>query len=164
MFKQAFEFWTSDNKNIYSLFVVEEKLTLLKEYLSSFQKFDKPKCEYLCKRLWYDTEDIHFYNYNKSNLERLVCIDFEIKCNIEGEIYYNFIPTPRLVIKNLKVYSSLNDKNTLAEIEKVEVIIPVKDLYKKSKDDFNKIILEKAKLYIDYEKIDQYKTASVSLI
>ena len=99
-----------------------------------------------------------FYNYNKSNLERLVCIDFEIKCNIEGEIYYNFIPTPRLVLKNLQVYSSLNDKNTLAEIEKVEVIIPVKDLYKKSKDDFNKIILEKAKLYIDYEKIDQYKS------
>ena len=58
MFKQAFEFWASDNKNIYSLFVVEEKLTLLKEYLSSFQKLDKPKGEYLCSRLWYDTEDI----------------------------------------------------------------------------------------------------------
>ena len=30
MFKQAFEFWASNAKNIYSLFVVEEKLTLLK--------------------------------------------------------------------------------------------------------------------------------------
>lgn len=30
MFKQAFEFWASDDKNIYSLFVVEERLTLLK--------------------------------------------------------------------------------------------------------------------------------------
>ena len=98
-----------------------------------------------------------FYNYDKSNLERLICIDFEIKCNIEGKIYYNFFPTPRLVLKNLQIYSSKEAKNTLAEIEKVEVIIPLKDLYKKSKDDFNKITLEKAKLYINYEKIDQYK-------
>ena len=30
MFKQAFEFWAANHKNIYSLFVVEEKLTLLK--------------------------------------------------------------------------------------------------------------------------------------
>ena len=30
MFKQAFEFWASNDKSTYSLFVVEEKLTLLK--------------------------------------------------------------------------------------------------------------------------------------
>ena len=36
MFKQAFEFWASDNKNIYSLFVVEEKLTLLKGRAMNF--------------------------------------------------------------------------------------------------------------------------------
>ena len=30
MFKQAFEFWATDDENTYSLFIVEEKLTLLK--------------------------------------------------------------------------------------------------------------------------------------
>ena len=45
MFKQAFEFWATNAENIYSLFVVEEKLTLLKKYLSSFKELEKTKCE-----------------------------------------------------------------------------------------------------------------------
>ena len=44
MFKQAFEFWATNAENIYSLFVVEEKLTLLKKYLSSFKELKKTKC------------------------------------------------------------------------------------------------------------------------
>ena len=53
-----------------------------------------------------------FYSYNKSNIESLICEDFEIKCDVKGKIYYNFIPTPRLVIKNVQV-NSLTEKKTI---------------------------------------------------
>jgi len=74
-----------------------------------------------------------FYSYNKSNIESLICEDFEIKCNVKGNIYYNFIPTPRLIIKNVEVNSSSEERNILAKIERIDIILPIKDLYKKSK-------------------------------
>lgn len=98
-----------------------------------------------------------FYSYNKSNIESLICEDFEIKCNVKGNIYYNFIPTPRLIIKNVEVNSSSEEKNILAKIERIDIILPIKDLYKKSKKKLNKIQLEEAKLFVNYEKIGQYK-------
>jgi len=98
-----------------------------------------------------------FYNYNKSNIENLICEDFEVKCNVKGKIYYNFIPTPRLIIKNVQVNSLTKEKNILAKIKRVDINLPLKDLYKKSKKNLNKIQLKKAKLFINYEKIDEYK-------
>ena len=98
-----------------------------------------------------------FYSYDKSNIESLICEDFEIKCNIKGEVYYNFIPTPRLVVKNVQVNNLFEGKTILAKLGKVEVVLPLKDLLKKSKKDLNKIQIEKAKFFVNYEKIDQYK-------
>ena len=98
-----------------------------------------------------------FYSYNKSNIESLICRDFEIKCSIKGKIYYNFIPTPRLIVKNVEINSLSEKKITLGKIEKIDIILSLKDLYKKPKKDFNKIQIEKASLLINFEKINQYK-------
>ena len=98
-----------------------------------------------------------FYSYNKSNIERLICEDFEIKCNVKGKIYYNFIPTPRLIVKNVELNSLSEKKTTLGKIERIDIILSLKDLYKKPKKDFNKIQIEKASLLINFEKINQYK-------
>ena len=98
-----------------------------------------------------------FYSYDKASMESLICEDFEIKCNVKGKIYYNFIPTPRLIIKNVEVKNLSEEKTILAKIEKIEVTLSLKDLYKKTKKKFNKIQLDKAKLFINYEKVDQYK-------
>ena len=98
-----------------------------------------------------------FYSYSKSNIESLICKDFEIKCDVKGKIYYNFIPTPRLIIENVQVNSLSGKKAILGKIERVDIILSLKDLYKKSKNNLNKIQLERATLFVNYEKINQYK-------
>ena len=103
-----------------------------------------------------------FYSYNKSNIERLICEDFEIKCNVKGKIYYSVIPTPRLIIKDLQVNSLTEEENILAKIERIDINLPLTDLYKKSKKDLNKIQLKNAKLFVNYKKIVQYKNLLLS--
>jgi len=98
-----------------------------------------------------------FYSYNKSNIESLICEDFEFKCYVRGKIYYNFIPTPRLIIQNVQVNSLDDEKEILAKIKRVDIILPLKDLYKKTKKNLNKIQLKEANLFVNYEKIYQYK-------
>ena len=103
-----------------------------------------------------------FYSYDKSNIESLICEDFKVKCNIKGKIYYNFIPTPRLVIKNLQLQSLSDNKYTFGKIERTEIALPIKELYKKSKKDIRNVKLVKAKLFIEYKKIDEYKNLFVN--
>ena len=82
MFKQAFEFWAANHKNIYSLFVVEEKLTLLKQYLSSFKKLDKPSTDPISQAGLKLKED---YKSVKLILRiSFIFLEFEHKVFLEG--------------------------------------------------------------------------------
>ena len=42
-----------------------------------------------------------FYNYDKADMERVLCKNQNIECSIRGEINYSFYPTPRIKIKDL---------------------------------------------------------------
>ena len=42
-----------------------------------------------------------FYNYDKSNIENIVCKRQNIECLIRGEVNYSFYPTPRIKIKDV---------------------------------------------------------------
>ena len=58
-----------------------------------------------------------FFNYDKSNLENILCKDLNIKCSIQGKVGYSFLPTPKIKIKNLIVQDFVDKKDTLAKID-----------------------------------------------
>ena len=64
------------------------------------------------------------FKYNKSDIEKKICNSQNIKCSIKGSIKYNFIPTPRLIIKDLIVYDIINSKKTFANIKITEIKLP----------------------------------------
>ena len=51
-----------------------------------------------------------FFNYEKTIIKNKVCKDYNVDCLIKGPIKYNFIPSPRIKIKNL-IIKDFNNKN-----------------------------------------------------
>tara|TARA_B100000029_G_scaffold133566_1_gene127631 strand:- start:250 stop:1788 length:1539 start_codon:yes stop_codon:yes gene_type:complete len=98
-----------------------------------------------------------FFNYNKSNIENIICEDLKIKCNIKGKIYYNFIPFPKLVVSDLQIKNFSKEKEVLGSVQEVQVNLPLKSLLKKTKKDLYKIRLIKPKLFFNYENFQQYE-------
>ncbi len=77
-----------------------------------------------------------FYNYNKSNVEKIICKNKNIECLIEGKINYRFYPTPRIKIKDLLINDLSEKKNTLLIAKNVAIKISIKNLLIKKKTKF----------------------------
>ena len=98
-----------------------------------------------------------FFNYNKSNIEDAICKGLKIRCSIEGNINYGFIPSPRLKIENLIIYDLVEKSKHLGEIKNAEIKLSVINLLDKDKLTYQKLILRDAKFNYDLEKINKYK-------
>ena len=98
-----------------------------------------------------------FFTYNKSHVNKTLCSDLKIKCEIKGKINYGFIPYPKLKAKELVIYDLIDKDKILAQFETVEVKLALKDLLNKEKLNFGKIQLHEAQINLNYEKISEYK-------
>ena len=78
------------------------------------------------------------FNYNKSDIEKEICNSQNIKCSIKGSIKYNLLPTPRVLINDIVIYDTINNKNIFANIEIAEVKLPIFDLIKPKKKNTRK--------------------------
>ena len=101
-----------------------------------------------------------FFNYSnfKNTLEDKIFLNFGTKVLISGDVNYQFLPSPRLKIKNLKVKDYLNEKKYIGKIGTIVVHIPFKKLVKLKKIDFEEIEVIKSDIVIDYENLDLYKS------
>jgi len=97
------------------------------------------------------------FKYNKSDIEKEICNSQNIKCSIGGSIKYSLIPTPRVLINDLIIYDTINNKNIFANIEIVEVKLPIFDLLKSKKKNYKKIILKNFVININLNNIFGYK-------
>ena len=98
-----------------------------------------------------------FFKYNKLDLEKRICENQNIKCSIDGEIKYNFFPTPKIIIKNMKVYDFNNKKDSLGKIDKTVIKLSIFNLYKKEKQKYKKIILNDFIINFNLKNIARYK-------
>ena len=98
-----------------------------------------------------------FFTYDKSHVNKTLCSDLKIKCEIKGKINYGFIPYPKLKAKELVIYDLTDKDKILAQFETVEAKLPLKDLLNKKKLNFSKIQLHEAQINLNYEKISEYK-------
>ena len=80
-----------------------------------------------------------FFNYLsiKDDLEKKIYNNFGITVILSESINYNFIPSPRLTIKDSKLLSFSGSSKNIGEIKKIIFRIPFKDLVNVKKIDFN---------------------------
>jgi hypothetical protein len=101
-----------------------------------------------------------FFNYSnfKSTLEDKILLNFGTKVAISGDVRYQFLPSPRLKIKNLKIKDYLNEKKYIGKIDTIILHVPFKKLVKLKKIDFEEIQVVKSDIVIDYENLGLYKS------
>lgn len=108
-----------------------------------------------------------FYNYDKSNIERVICKNQNIECLIRGEVNYSFYPTPRIRIKDLIINDLLEKKNTILTVERAAIKLSVKNLLAKEKHKFKSIQLNNFKINFNLKNLKKYKnifTMKINLI
>ena len=98
-----------------------------------------------------------FFNYDKSKVQNQICQDFNISCKILGDIRYNILPTPRIILSNF-VIKSINNKNeTLGVVENVEIKLSLHNLLHRNRINFSTINLIKAKVNFNLNNFKKYK-------
>ena len=98
-----------------------------------------------------------FYNYDKSNIEKVICKNQNIECSINGEIIYRFYPTPRIKIKDVIINDFIEKKNTLIKAEHAVINLSIKNLLVKERHKFKKIKLNNYEINFDLKKLTKYK-------
>ena len=98
-----------------------------------------------------------FYNYDKSNIENIVCKRQNIECLIRGEVNYSFYPTPRIKIKDVIIKDFFEKKNTLVKVEHTVIKLSIKNLLTKEKHKFKKIELDNFEINFDLKNFKKYK-------
>ena len=98
-----------------------------------------------------------FYNYDKSNIENIVCKRQNIECLIRGEVNYSFYPTPRIKIKDVIIKDFFEKKNTLVKVEHAVIKLSIKNLLTKEKHKFKKIELDNFEINFDLKNFKKYK-------
>jgi len=98
-----------------------------------------------------------FYNYDKSNIENIVCKRQNIECSIRGEVNYSFFPTPRIKIKNVIIKDFYEKKNTFIKAEHTVIKLSIKNLLAKEKHKFKNIELNNFEINFDLKNLKKYK-------
>jgi hypothetical protein len=98
-----------------------------------------------------------FYNFEKSEIEKIACRNIDIKCSINGKIKYNFLPTPRIVIKNL-IFADKKKENTIyGKINKLIIKISILNLIDKKKFKYKEIEIIGSELNINIANLKNIK-------
>jgi len=95
----------------------------------------------------------NFFDYEKSLLNK-TCKNFNLNCISESEIEYTFIPSPRLVIKNLTIQDS--KKRTILTAPKAGIKISIHKLINKDKFNFTKIVSKDLEINLHLDDIQEY--------
>ena len=96
------------------------------------------------------------FNYDKSNVENIICKYNNIQCAIKGEISYRFYPTPRLKIKDL-VINGFDKENTFIIAKDAFIKLSFKNLLAKEKHTYKKLQLNNFEANIDLKNFKKYK-------
>ena len=98
-----------------------------------------------------------FFSYDKSKIEKNICINKNIKCEIKGNIKYSILPTPRIKIKDFVIRDSSNSEKIFLSTKALEAKISLKNLLKKQKMEFLSIIFNNFEINLDTKNLKEYK-------
>ena len=92
-----------------------------------------------------------FYDYKKYNqqIEDTINKDFKIKVENLEKVSFRFIPSPHLLIKKADLKIRENESKVVSQLENVKVFISLIDFYKNEKFEIERIVVNKANIYLN---------------
>ena len=95
-----------------------------------------------------------FYHYDKNKIEKIVCNGLNVECLIQGDIKYNFFPSPRLNINNVEILDFSKKFKNIGSAEKLILKIPFKTLVNLKTLDFDSAEIVNADINLETLEID----------
>ncbi len=96
---------------------------------------------YFLKPFYFD------YNSKKDIIQKKINDQFKLKSKIDGNISYSVIPSPTIIIENLKLNLAKDNSNTV-EIKKILIRTKINKISNLNQLEFKKIIFENQKIKI----------------
>jgi len=97
------------------------------------------------------------YKSNQSDLEKKIFKNFGLNLSLASKAKYNIFPTPRLNLRNVKIFGLSENFNNVSSAEKVILKIPFKKLVSLEKLDFDSAELVKAVVNIEISEMNNFK-------
>ncbi len=96
------------------------------------------------------------FNYKsiENIIENKFSSDFNIKLNINGDIKYQLLPKPHLLISDSSLSINENNKNISFDIKNLKVFTKTNSLYPKTKIDFEKFEIQNTNFLIKKKEYD----------
>ncbi len=100
--------------------------------------------------------------YNKDqlqkNLTNKIKDEFKINISVSSDISYWILPSPYILIKNVKIFNNdLKNPKELSQIKKLKIFISQKNLFKQKNLKINKILLQEGNFLFNVENLKYYK-------
>ena len=96
-----------------------------------------------------------FYNYENLTIQRIICKSSNIVCKVQEKVSYNFFPTPRLKVKDLRI-NLTSDNGNLLVARDVSLKLSLKNLLAKDKHKVKKIVITDFESNINLKKLNSY--------
>ena len=92
-----------------------------------------------------------FYDYKKYNqqIEDTINKDFKINIHNLDKISFRFIPSPHLLIKKADLKIKKSESKPISQLKNIKVFISITDFYKKESFEIDRIVVNKANIYLD---------------
>lgn len=90
----------------------------------------------------------------KSNLEKKIYKEFSLNVTLDEDIKYVFFPSPRIIIKNIKIFDFAQSKNVFSNKNNIIIPLGLKNLIKLKNLSFNSLVIDDAVFNINYKNIN----------
>ena len=127
---------------------LSKKINKITIFTSIFLLFVFVISYYLIKPYFYN------YNLNKKLIEKEINNDFKVNLNINGEISYSFLPSPRLKIN--KISLDFENKNNKVFLEELNILFSPFNNYNLNNLNFKKLIISNEEIEIYPEDFKNY--------
>ena len=101
------------------------------------------------------------YNTKKDIIQKKITNQFKLKSKIDGNISYSVIPSPNLIIENLKLNLAKGNSNTV-EIKKILIRTKINKISNINQLEFKKIIFENQNIKISPSHLSEIFTFYIS--
>ena len=155
-FKKVIKYLNSRiEKTVFKLRIETNNLFTKNSKVSNFNKILITSISLLFFYLFYlSIPTLYNKTWLQNNLEDKLFEEFKINFSISSDVSYNILPSPHFLVKNSKIFKTINEKPiSLSEIKNLKIFVSQKNFFNKDKITISKLIIDKANFSLKKDDI-----------
>ena len=128
--------------------------------ISSFNKHLISSISFLFLYLFYlSIPSLYDKGKLQKDLTEKILNEFKINISISSDINYSILPSPNIVIKNVKIFNDdIESPKELSQIKKLKIFISQKSILNQKNLKINKILIEDANFSVQFVDFKFFKS------